>query len=134
MKSKTTPIILGFVTNLMFTSRIESVAEYLGFQVHWIETPGDWDEKQGDKIKIVQPVMVLIDLGISEISWGSWIRQYKSDPATRQIPLLCFGSHIDVDLIKEAKTAGADKVLARSRFFSSLPELLEKYQPPDESA
>ena len=35
-----------------------------------------------------------------------------------------FGSHVDRDLLAAAKAAGCDEVLPRSRFFSSLQELL----------
>jgi hypothetical protein len=35
-----------------------------------------------------------------------------------------FGSHVDRDLLAAARAAGCDQVLARSAFFSRLPQLL----------
>ena len=33
----------------------------------------------------------------------------------------------DVDTLKEAKRTGADEVLARTRFVTAMPELIQKY-------
>lgn len=35
-----------------------------------------------------------------------------------------FGSHVQHELLEEARTAGCDEVLPRSQFFRRLPELL----------
>src|SRR5262249_45830961 len=37
---------------------------------------------------------------------------------------LAFASHVDRDVLDEARAAGCDQVLARSAFFSRLPDLL----------
>jgi len=51
----------------------------------------------------------------------------KSAPAARRIPILAFGSHVDVEILDAAKNAGADEVLPRSRFSRILPALIEKH-------
>ncbi|MFQ5435106.1 MAG: hypothetical protein ACE5FD_09550 [Anaerolineae bacterium] len=37
MNSDPAPLIIGFVTDLMFTSKIENVARHLGFRLDWFE-------------------------------------------------------------------------------------------------
>jgi len=120
--------ILGFVENLMFTTRIEGVAEKEGLRIHWAAPLGDWIEPDYEEITALQPILILIDLGVAEIQWESWIRAVKSNPATAHIPVLCFGSHMDVDIFRGAHQAGADQVVARSRFFSSMPDLWRKFR------
>jgi hypothetical protein len=48
----------------------------------------------------------------------------KQDPALAGIPIVGFVSHVEGALVAEARAAGFDRVMARSAFFSSLPELL----------
>jgi CheY-like chemotaxis protein len=117
-------MILGFVENLMFASRIETAVEDASLEVTWAEPLADWMGPSCEKIAALGVDLILLDLGITELDWPSWIRAFKSHPATAAIPLVCFGSHKDVQGFKAAKQAGADQVLARSQFFSKLPEIL----------
>ena len=117
-------MILGFVNNLMFTSRIEAAVSNAGGEITWTEHLADWVSPPCEKIADLGVSLILVDLGITEIDWPSWIRMLKSHPTTTAIPLVCFGSHMDVEGFKAAKHAGADQVLARSQFFSKLSEIV----------
>jgi predicted metal-dependent hydrolase len=140
------PLVLAFVKDLNFSVRIESAAEMLGFEVKLVEkadqiAPADEHDPghqvaepiQGrngvflDKITKWQPSLVIFDLGNDSIPWLDWIAIITSGSATRGMPVLCYGSHVDTKTLKSAKQAGADPVVARSRFFSELPELIGKY-------
>ncbi len=149
-----TPLIIGFVADLMFTTKIENVARHLGYRVQWIENTAVFNtteanlapEKLGEAlhgslgqlfhtITNQQPALLLFDLGNEAIPWHKWIPRLKTSPATRRIPILCYGSHVQVDTMVEAKRVGADEVLARSRFTSDMPNLLQKYvRTPDYEA
>lgn len=138
--------ILAFVADLFFSSRIEQVARRMGYEIHWIEKaedlfPGRFSssirqyaehlEGPGavlmQKLTNMQPVLLIFDLNNSDIPWQSWIALIKSAPATRRLPVICFGSHVDVEVFKIAKDVGADTVVARSRFVNDMPKLIEKY-------
>ena len=140
------PALLGFVSDLMFSTRIESTARRLGFQMRWVESADEFgpdDEVPQrrqlgehlvgrgavllDQITRLHPALIIFDLGNGQIPWREWMALIKSVPATRRIPVLAFGSHVDVDTFKDARARGADVVLARSRFISSLPDLLLKH-------
>ena len=159
--NKNLPIIVGFVADLMFTTRIENVARYLGFQMKWIESAAELDtasslslgagvsnptlEKPGEslhgrsgelfrRLSDWQPALLLFDLGNKAIPWQEWLPRLKSSPATRRFPILCYGSHVNVEMMGTAKKAGADAVLARSRFTSDMVNLLKKYaRTPDQA-
>ena len=147
-------LIVGFVADLMFTTRIQNVIERLGFQVKWVETavqigtpdPNTKAEGPSEKLHGVegklfaiitdwQPVLLIFDLDNNAIPWQRWIPLLKSSPATRRMPIMCFGSHVKVDAMTEAKRVGADVVLARSRFTSAMPKLIQQYaRVPDLAA
>lgn len=148
------PIIVGFVADLMFTSKIQLVADGTNFKMEWIETAvsvGEIDstarpERPGEllhgregklfqQIVAWQPALLLFDLTNKDIPWQKWIPFLKTSPATRRIPILTFGPHEDVARMQEAKRVGADQVLARSRFFADMSQLLQKHaRLPDSDA
>jgi predicted metal-dependent hydrolase len=145
--SEEAPLILGFVADLIFAVKIEQAATGLGFQVDWVERgeqvvpppsgepPEPFDGPSGPLIDLIserQPCLLIFDLGNQGVPWRQWLPLLKSSPATRRIPLLCYGSHVDAGTLAEARRCGADAVLARSRFASDLPHLLKKYaRTPD---
>lgn len=49
------------------------------------------------------------------------IRQFKG---TSNAPVIAFGPHLDTEKRKRAKIAGADRVLAKSKFVTELPILM----------
>ena len=139
-------LIVGFVADLFFSVRIEEAARRLDYRVIWIEKADDvapvdleaperqWAEHlQGrgavllDDLSRWAPALIIFDLNNDQIPWKEWIELITSVPATRRIPVMCFGSHMDVETMRAAREAGADVVLARSRFVKELPDLINKY-------
>lgn len=137
--------ILVFITDLNSYVRIESAAEITGFEVHQVESaeafgPPDVESLgrqfaeplAGRKYQLIetitqiQPRLMIFDLSNQAIPWEAWIQVITSVPATRRIPVLCFGSHVDVETLKKARQAGATLVVPRSKFFRDLPELIQK--------
>ena len=146
------PLIVAFVADLLFAERIESAARALGYALELVEDlsqvcspagsepvqvqrprrqPGEYlDGPEGALIDLLsawRPALLIFDLSNAHIPWENWITLLTSVPATRRIPIICFGSHIDVAASQAAHAAGASAVLARSRFVAALPELLHKY-------
>jgi CheY-like chemotaxis protein len=147
MPASKTPLILAFLSDLIFATRVETTAERLGFRVRLIErqsqiAPADehspsfrqiGEQTTGpgaalmEQLTLWKPVLILFDLGNAEIPWRQWLPLIKSAPATRRIPVVAYGSHVDTETMKLAASCGADAVLARSRFTADLPEILQKY-------
>lgn len=150
----TPPLIIAFVADLMFSTQIGKVADHLGYRIAWIERaselgaagPDSPSEKPGEslfgregqlfnKITEWQPALLLFDLTNQDIPWQAWIPALKSSPATRRIPILCFGPHEDVATMQTAADCGAEAVLARSRFMADMPNLVTRYaRLPDATA
>jgi predicted metal-dependent hydrolase len=141
-----TPLIVAFVGDLMFTTKIDNVIRGLGYQVQWVDdltVIGDErnepnQEALGEKlhgregqlfreISSKQPALLLFDLANQAVPWRQWIPMLKSSAATRRIPIMAFGPHVDVEMRQEAKLIGADFVYARSRFSNSMPQLLQEH-------
>ena len=139
------PLILAFVTDLYFASKIEAAAKTLDYETEWIAPDEDLlaldssttvpdlaEHVTGpgfvllEKITLLQPALLIFDLSDAVFPWRMWLPMIKSAPATRRIPVICFGSHVDSETLLAARSAGADLVLARSAFTKELPEILQR--------
>lgn len=140
------PVILAFVADLIFAVRIEEAARRLNFHVRWIEDAAQIaapdltaparqfaEHLEGPGAALIEcltawsPALIIFDLGNPAIPWRQWLPLLKSVPATRRIPALCYGSHVDGATMRAAQERGADAVLARSRFIQDLPGLIQQY-------
>lgn len=153
MSTPKQPLIIGFVSDLMMASKIENVAQHLGFAMKWVESassamlstdtaisatalnretyqPGEalhgLEGALFEKITAWQPALLLFDLTSSDIPWQRWIAALKSSPATRRMPVLCYGPHVAADDLQAARDAGADLVVPRSKFSRQLPDLIQQ--------
>ncbi len=141
------PLILALVSDLFFATQIENAVKALGYRVQWIERGEDVEPNSsttgpatrlgepltgrgaGFIARLVewQPALVIVELSSTAIPWPEWIAALKSSAATRRIPVVAFGPHADLVLSTRAIDVGCDAVLAKSRFVTALPELIQKY-------
>ena len=77
-----------------------------------------------ERITQVQPALIIFDLGNRTIPSLKWIAIITSVPATRGLPVLAYGPHVNQEMLKAAKQAGAALSIARSKFYQQLPQLL----------
>ena len=119
------PRILALVSDLFFIPGIRSVAVHFNYTIQFVEKA--IPKEEFDRLLVEQPpAIVIVDTNYQLVPWVEWVTALKADAATQDIPVLAFGSHKDVALMKKAKQAGSDTAVARSRFTAELPELLQK--------
>lgn len=68
------------------------------------------------------PALAVVDIATRGVDWEAAIRAARA----RQIPVLAFGSHMDLEARAKALQAGAQKVVANSKFASDMPGLLNR--------
>jgi CheY-like chemotaxis protein len=113
-------IIVTFVEDLFFLAKIQETAKALGITV----VAGD--ARRGPAaIAEAQPQAIILDLNSRQLAAVALIQTLKSDPATRPIRIVGFASHVQAQLISDAKAAGCDAVMARSAFTQQLPNFLQ---------
>jgi hypothetical protein len=109
--------IVALVPDLMFGTRIEDAAKHLGYPVEFVKP----EEDAGAMIAHVSPALVVVALDAPH--------SMEAIEAGRKAGarVLAFGSHKNVELMRAAKAAGCDQVVARSQMAADLPNLLKKY-------
>jgi CheY-like chemotaxis protein len=112
---------VAFVEDLLFLSKIRETAKAAGVTV----SAGNLGSCVASVVE-ARPQAIFFDLNSRTPPAAECIRALKADPATRQIRMVGFVSHVRSDLIAAARAASCDLVLARSAFSQQLPGLLRK--------
>ena len=114
-------MVIVAVDDLMFASRISSAAKALGVEIAFARSP----EAIVEAVRSKSPRLVILDLNSQKVRPLEAVAALKADPALASVPTVGFVSHVQTDLIAEARKAGVDQVMARSAFVTQLPSLLQ---------
>lgn len=113
-------VVIALPADLIFGARIRATAEALGASVIIARSPEDLLAK----LRGMETRLVILDLDRRGLDITDAVKQIK---AASSAPLLAYVSHTNEAAIREARAAGADKVIARGAFAQQLPELLKTY-------
>lgn len=105
--------VIAVVTDLFFQSRVASAARAAGRQVRFVRTLADLDASSWNL------ALVDLDAAIDPMAAIGRLRSGASGP------IVAFGPHVDTERRKQARGAGADRVLAKSKFVTVLPDLMQ---------
>ena len=110
--------ILASVEDLFFRSKIEATGRHLNVPVRFAgapELPGAAKEEGTAAILLeVTPEGSLLDA----------VRRVREEPETRDLPVIGFLRHTDRELARRAEAAGLTRVIPRSEFSETLPDLV----------
>jgi CheY-like chemotaxis protein len=110
--------IVAVVSDLFFDAKIAGTARAAGVAVEVVRTTAD----AGARLDHANGLIV--DLNLPSGDALVLVRNAKGRrPA---LPVIAFLSHVQVELAREARAAGVDEVLAKSKFSEQLPEILRR--------
>jgi hypothetical protein len=146
MSNHATNLILLMAKNLFLVPKIEQSARATGHRLEVIEKVDGIDtrvSKQPNRflteplhgpeglfmrrIVEIQPALILVDLDAEDLPWDRWIQVLKTSAATRRIPILAYGPHVDREKQELALAMGADRFLSRAKLHTSLSSLIGHY-------
>ncbi len=111
--------LVTLVDDIFFLAKIRETAKTIGVTVvtghSRLGTAG---------IAEANPQAIFVDLNSRNLAPIELIRALKADSATNSIRIIGFVSHVEEELIADARAAGCDAVMARSAFTQQLPNLL----------
>ncbi|MEO8677683.1 MAG: response regulator [Vicinamibacterales bacterium] len=114
-------VVIG-VDDLMFSSRISTAARALGVEIKFARSP----EAIVEAVKATSARLVILDLNSLRVQPLAAVSALRAEPSLADVRTVGFVSHVQADLIAQAREAGVDQVLARSAFVTQLPELLQQ--------
>lgn len=122
---RVTATVAIIVVDLMFQSRIRMAAEGLGLEARIADNTA-----AADIAIAAHPEIAVVDLHAAGIDALAMVRSARAAGAK----VLVFGRHTEPSILRSARNAGADAVVARSQLVDELPQLLRSLLPGEEAA
>ncbi|HSE34008.1 MAG TPA: response regulator [Pyrinomonadaceae bacterium] len=110
--------VIAIVDDMFFASKIRSTAEALGVNVSFSRSK----EAVIEKLAQTQPNLILVDLHNQKLDALELAKEIKAQAPA--VTLLGFFSHVEVELQRNALSAGFDQVIPRSIFARNLAQIL----------
>ena len=100
-----------------------------------LEVVATRDGEQGlQQAAELDPVVVLLDLGLPGMDGFEVLRRLRADTATADVPVIVVTAHADSETASQARSLGADEFVAKPFRPSELRRFLERYLAPDSLA
>jgi len=124
-----TTTILALEKDLFFAVKIRDILQRQGMRVTTARTLPAF-EQQLAAVGDERPSLVIVNIAAQGLDWAEAIRQARAGG----YPVLAFGSHMDLDARAKALEAGAQRVVANSKFTSDMVGLVQRMlSAPNES-
>jgi CheY-like chemotaxis protein len=118
--------VVAVVQDLFFSIRIKETLQAHGYAVVVANSARALSAALAD----APTALIILDLNFRGIDPPAIIAQLKAGAASKAIPILAFGSHLDHAARDAAKAAGADRVVPNSKLAEGLPALAARYANP----
>ncbi len=120
------PTVVAVIDDLFFQAKVRTALQHLGLAADIVPNGGRLQTRlQGGDA----PALVIVDLTLRSDDATSLIRNLRATEHGRSVPILAFGSHVAVEVQKQALQAGASQVVAKSTFAKRLPQLVRQFVP-----
>src|SRR5215813_8119522 len=117
--------IIAVVDDMFFAAKIRAVAEAVDVEISFPRNK----EALVQKVRETKPRLIVVDLHNQKIDSNALASELKSDEQLRDIRILGFFSHVQIELQRNAIAAGFDQVIPRSVFARDLHKLLAADYP-----
>jgi hypothetical protein len=148
------PCVAVFSQDLFLRPGLEDGLSRLGYQLWWIEDPaqlGATGKPPPRQVELTEPLegpdaamltqvvkrrpaLLLFDISSDALPWERWVQRLKTSAASRRLPLLAFGPHLDKAAFSRAQEAGADGAVSRGELATRLPQVLDRWARKDDPA
>ena len=116
-----TTTILALEKDLFFAVKIRDTLQHQGMRVTTARTLAAFEQQlaaEGNE----RPALVIVNTATRDVDWAAAIRQARG----KGYPVLAFGSHMDLEAREKAIEAGAQRVVANSKFTSDMIGLVQR--------
>jgi len=113
--------ILALEKDLFFSVKMRDTLRHFDMEVKTVRNLPAFEESL--RVKDDQEfVLVIVNTATTGVDWETAIRKAR----TAGLKVLAFGSHMDLDARSKALEAGAQRVVANSKFTSDMPGLVQR--------
>ena len=116
--SDTARLALLLDNDLFFSVKVADTLKHAGYQTRTARSGDDFAAALAASL----PAVVLVNTGGRGLDWRAGIRAARE----ADVPVVAFGSHIDLATQDEARKLGATSVIANSKLAGDLASVIER--------
>lgn len=105
-------------SDLFFSVKVTDTLKYAGYQTRTVRRIDAFTQALEDE----RPLLVLVNTAARGIDWRAGIVAARN----ASVPVIAFGSHVDLATQEEARQAGATSVIPNSKLASDLPGVVAR--------
>jgi DNA-binding NtrC family response regulator len=105
-------------TDLFFVVKVRTTLQHAGYDVRTARSLADFTQR----LVADAPALALVNTAIAGVDWRAAIVAARA----AQIPVIAFGSHVDLETQQAARDAGATRVIANSKLAADLPGIVAR--------
>jgi DNA-binding NarL/FixJ family response regulator len=113
--------ILALEKDLFFRVKIQDTLAHYDMQVKAVRSLPQFTQGLAET-SAQRPALVIVNISTPDLDWEEAIRQAHA----QHYPVLAFGSHMDLEARQKALQAGAQRVVANSRFARAMPDIVKQ--------
>ena len=122
--------ILALEKDLFFSVKMRDTLRHYDMEVKTVRSLSAFEESLTAKNE-EELALVIVNIATIGVDWETAIRKAR----TVGLKVLAFGSHMDLEARSKALEAGAQRVVANSKFTSDMPALVQRMlDEPDDSS
>ena len=114
--------VLVAVSDIFFYTKIRDALLPRGYQLERIRAQGEVTTKAAT----LHPAALILNMNDLALDAFQALEQLKADEGLKNIPILAFANHEEVDTWKRAKDLGVSKIVSRNEFSARTWELVEE--------
>jgi hypothetical protein len=116
-----TTTILALEKDLLFAVKIRDTLRHHDMDAITLRSVNTFEQRLSATTG-ERPALAIVNIATEGVDWESAIRLARQ----HGLPVLAFGSHMDLEARARALQAGAQKVVANSKFSSDMPGLVQR--------
>jgi len=121
--------ILALEKDLFFSVKMRDTLRHYDMEVKTVRSLSAFEESLTAKDE-EELALVIVNIATIGVDWETAIRKAR----TAGLKVLAFGSHMDLEARSKALEAGAQRVVANSKFTSDMPALVQRMlDEPDDA-
>jgi PleD family two-component response regulator len=114
--------ILVGVTDIFFYTKVRDAMISKGYKIERARTQQDIAEKAS----ATSPSAVILNMNDETLNAFQALETLKADTRLKNLPILAFANHEEVDTFNRARALGVTKIVSRNEFSARLKDLLEE--------
>jgi PleD family two-component response regulator len=114
--------VLVAVNDIFFYTKIRDVLRSNGYVLERART----QEEIPEKAAAHQPAALIVNMNDEKLDALAVLEQLKGNDRFKNLPVLAFANHEEVDTWRRAKELGVSKIVSRNEFSSRTKDLIDE--------